>query len=97
MVKAVCGEPLRFVVTSQSEQTTYFVDMAENNGEGECDCPDFQFRVLSRRSAGAVGLARLCKHLVWCSVVVARMVAVKYAQSCDARRAELSKASTRKP
>lgn len=44
-VSPVPGEALRYWVQS-SESLPHFVDLSENDGNGECSCPDFRFRCL---------------------------------------------------
>ena len=43
-VVAISGEVGRYRVESWGNEEPNTVDILENNGNGECDCPQFQFR-----------------------------------------------------
>ncbi len=46
-------EAFRFLVSSKTNsQREYLVDLEEWNGNGECSCPHFQFRIKPRLAKG---------------------------------------------
>lgn len=57
--------PLRFTVASHSEPgAAYIVDLGTFQGNGSCNCPHFQRRVLPLIEAGAPpGPQTRCKHI----------------------------------
>jgi hypothetical protein len=58
-VTEIAGEPTRFYVSSaRVGRPPYLVDLSENDGHGQCDCPDWRIR-----RAKKTGDEAQCKHL----------------------------------
>ena len=66
-IEAIPGEPLRFRVESESGATgadTYLVDLEEFGGNGQCGCPQFEFRLGKQLKEGKrIGQDTRCKHI----------------------------------
>lgn len=58
--------PTRFVVTSETDsQSAYIVDLMGLNGNGVCNCPDFQFnRANTYKATLQAGPRTRCKHIL---------------------------------
>ena len=63
-VMVIFGEPNRFYVESdQSNTDPYLVDLAENGGNGWCNCMHFQTNQKKVKEAIGTGEFLRCKHL----------------------------------
>ena len=65
-VEPVDGELLRFRVRSDRDGRPYLVDLSAFNGNGNCQCQDFQIRKLPELLKGAHGFGHvaMCKHII---------------------------------
>ena len=64
-VRPIEGELLRFhVLRDEESDEGYLVDLQALDGNGECGCPHFQFRLKPQlASVGKYGLTARCKHI----------------------------------
>lgn len=62
-VRQIEGEPYRFHVGSSEGRELYLVDLLENQGNGKCNCMDFQTRRQPCWDAGGRGSPAQCKHI----------------------------------
>lgn len=63
-VQLIAGEPLRFMVASESGEPPYLVDLGEYNGNGQCACKHFEMRMQPDLERGAAPDEKLeCKHI----------------------------------
>ena len=61
-VHPIAGEPMRFHVQSKSRRDVrHLVDLAEDNGDGQCGCEQFQMRIAPKRKQGVINY---CDHIV---------------------------------
>ena len=52
MITIVHTESARFLVPSRTSKDQYLVDKQEWEGNGECGCPQFQFRIRPKLKEG---------------------------------------------
>ena len=58
------GEPLRWLVSSESEsEQAYLVDLAEYGFNGQCGCQHFAYRLKRKLDQGERGPHLECKHI----------------------------------
>jgi len=58
------GEPLRYYVMSRSGEVRHLVDLGEWNGNGQCNCGNFAFRLAPMLKQGVEhGTATECWHI----------------------------------
>jgi hypothetical protein len=57
-------EHCRYRVKKKSKNTSYLVDLLKNNGNGYCDCQDFQINRIPLYNSGYRGPNTKCKHIM---------------------------------
>jgi hypothetical protein len=85
------GEPGRFhVPSSRPKQPPYVVDLAENQGNGSCSCPDYYSRRLPAIKEGQPLFTRAtsCWHLIRARNYFCTTVLRSFAQKIKAAETE---------